>query len=122
MRSDERVIAGLRGAHNGGAIPIRHFLAGPRVVNDTYGLFFFDPDGGYVSAFTKDKGYEFFGWRRGVMMVKGRDGTLWSALSGAAFDGPQKGLRLQRLPSIVTHSGYWFMLHPDSTPYTRFEA
>src|SRR5438034_11262718 len=44
IRSDDRVIAWLRGAHNGGAIPLRHFLAGPRVINDTYGLFFFDPD------------------------------------------------------------------------------
>jgi hypothetical protein len=122
IRSDDRVIAWLRGAHNGGAIPIRHFLAGPRVVNDTYGLFFFDPDGGYVSAFTKDKGYEFFGWSRGVMVVKGRDGTLWSALTGAAFDGPQTGRRLRRLPSMVTDWGHWLMLHPESTAYNLFEG
>ncbi len=122
VRSDDRVIAWLRGAHNGGAIPIRHFLAGPRVINDTYGLFFFDPDGGYVSAFTRDKGYEFFGWRRGVMVVKGRDGTLWSALTGAAFDGPQNGKRLRRLPSMLTEWGYWLMLHPESTAYNLFEA
>src|SRR5262245_20539889 len=43
IRPEDRVIAWLRGAHNGGAIPIRHFLAAPRVVNDTYGLFFYDP-------------------------------------------------------------------------------
>src|SRR6266849_1849760 len=122
IRSNDRVIAWLRGAHNGGAIPIRHFLAGPRVVNDTYGLFFFDPDGGYVSAFTKDKGYEFFGWRHGVMVVKGRDGTLWSALTGAAFEGPQKGKRLTRLPSMVTDWGYWLMLHPESTAYNLFDG
>src|SRR6266550_1696596 len=67
----DRVLAWVRGAHNGGAIPIRHFLAAPRVINDTYGLFFYDPDGGYVSAFVKDSGYEFQGWRRGVMIVKG---------------------------------------------------
>src|SRR2546421_4015015 len=96
------VIAWVRGAHNGGAIPLRHFLAGPRVINDTYGLFFYDPDGGYVSAFVKDYGYEFYGWRGGVMVVKGRDGTLWSALTGLAFEGPQKGKSLQRLPSMVT--------------------
>src|SRR5947207_1024262 len=52
IKPDDRVIAWIRGAHNGGAIPIRHFLAAPRVINDTYGLFFYDPDGGYVSAFT----------------------------------------------------------------------
>jgi hypothetical protein len=122
IKPDDRVIAWIRGAHNGGAIPIRHFLAAPRVINDTYGLFFYDPDGGYVSAFTKDNGYEFHGWRGGVMVVKGRDGTLWSALSGAAFEGPQQGRRLQRLPSMVTDWGHWLMLHPESTAYDLFDG
>ena len=119
---EDRVIAWLRGAHNGGAIPIRHFLAAPRVINDTYGLFFYDPDGGYVSAFQKDYGYEFYGWRGGVMVVKGRDGTLWSALSGMAFDGPQKGKKLPRIPSMMTDWGYWLMLHPESTAYDLFDG
>src|SRR5258706_246608 len=66
IRADDRVIAWLRGAHNGGAIPMRHFLAAPRVINDTYGLFFYDPDGDYVTAYKKDYGYEFYGWRGGV--------------------------------------------------------
>jgi len=122
VQPDDRVIAWIRGAHNGGAIPIRHFLAAPRVINDTYGLFFYDPDGGYVSAFLKDYGYEFYGWKRGVMVVRGRDGTLWSALTGVAFEGPQKGKRLQRLPSTTTDWGYWLMLHPESTAYDLFDG
>jgi len=122
VRSDDRVIAWIRGAHNGGAAPLRYFLAAPRVVNDTYGLFFYDPDGGYVSAFLKDNGYEFYGWRGGVMVVRGRDGTLWSALSGLAFEGPKKGERLQRLPSLVTDWGHWLMLHPESTAYDLFDG
>lgn len=122
VRADDRVIAWIRGVHNGGAIPIRHFLAAPRVINDTYGLFFYDPDGGYISAFKKDYGYTFYGWRGGVMVVKGRDGTLWSALSGAAFDGPQKGKRLERIPSFVTEWGHWLMLHPESTAYDLFDG
>src|SRR5262245_8129281 len=122
VRPDDRVIAWVRGAHNGGAIPLRHFLAAPRVINDTYGLFFYDPDGGYVSAFQKDYGYEFYGWRGGVMVVKGRDGTLWSALSGVAFAGPQQGKHLQRLPSMVTEWGQWLMLHPESTAYDLFDG
>ena len=122
IKPDDRVLAWIRGAHNGGAIPIRHFLAAPRVINDTYGLFFYDPDGDYVSAFAKDSGYEFHGWRGGVMVAKGRDGTLWSALSGVAFDGPQKGKRLQRLPSMVTDWGHWLMLHPESTAYDLFDG
>ena len=119
---NERVIAWVRGQHNGGAIPLRQFIAAPRVINDTYGLFFYDPDGGYVSAFTKDYGYEFYGWRGGVMVVKGKDGTLWSALSGIAFDGPKKGQRLERLPSLMTDWGYWLMLHPESTAYNLFDG
>jgi hypothetical protein len=116
------VLAWIRGAHNGGAIPVRHFLAGPRVINDTYGLFFYDPDGGYVAAYKKDYGYKFYGWRSGVMVVQGRDGTLWSALSGLAFDGPQKGKRLERIPSLTTQWGHWMMLHPESTAYDLFDG
>jgi hypothetical protein len=122
IQPGDPVLAWVRGQHNGGAIPIRHFLAAARVINDTYGLFFYDPDGGYVSAFVKDYGYEFHGWRGGVMVVKGRDGTLWSALTGVAFAGPQKGRRLQRLPSIVTEWGYWLMLHPESIAYNLFDG
>ncbi|MDA1051957.1 MAG: DUF3179 domain-containing (seleno)protein [Planctomycetota bacterium] len=119
---EDRVLAWLRAAHNGGAIPLRHFLAGPRVINDTYGLFFCDPDGGYVAAYRKDYGYELVGWRRGVMVVRGKDGTLWSALTGIAFDGPQKGQRLERIPSLVTNWEHWMMLHPESTAYDLFDG
>lgn len=116
------VLAWIRGAHNGGAIPVRHFLAGPRVINDTYGLFFYDPEGGYVAAYKKDYGYKFHGWRGGVMVAEGRDGTLWSALSGVAFDGPQKGKRLERIPSLTTQWAHWMMLHPESTAYDLFDG
>jgi hypothetical protein len=122
LRNDDRVIAWLRGKHNGGAFPLRHFLAGPRVINDTYGLFFYDPDGGYVAAYQKDYGWKFYGWRNGVMVVQGTDGTLWSALSGVAFQGPKKGQRLKRIPSMVTRWDYWLMLHPESTTYNLFDG
>ena len=122
IRGDDRVIAWLRAAHNGGAFPIRFFLAGPRVVNDTYGLFFYDPDGGYVAAYEKDYGYQFQGWRNGVMVVTGSDGTLWSALTGKAIEGPQKGKQLTRIPSLVTNWEYWLMLHPESTTYDLFDG
>jgi len=122
VRPEDRVVAWLRAAHNGGAIPIRHFLSAPRVINDTYGLFFYDPDGGYVAAYRKDYGYEFYGWRGGVMVARGRDGTLWSALSGVAFEGPQKGKKLERIPSMVTDWGYWLMLHPESTAYDLYDG
>ena len=122
IQDEERVVAWVRGPHNGGAIPLRHFLAAPRIINDTYGLFCYDADGGYVTAFTKDYGYEFYGWRRGVMVMKGRDGTLWSALSGKAFQGPQAGKQLTRLPSLLTQWGFWLMLHPESTAYNLYDG
>lgn len=122
IEGHDRVVAWVRGAHNGGAFPLRHFLAGPRVVNDTYGLFFYDPDGGYVAAYQKDYGYSFHGWRNGSMIVRGPDGSLWSALSGQCFEGPQKGKSLKRVPSMVTDWQYWLMLHPESTAYDLFEG
>ncbi len=122
IEPEDRVLAWIRAAHNGGAIPIRHFLSAPRVINDTYGLFFYDPDGGYVAAYKKDYGYKFHGWRGGVMVVEGRDGSLWSALTGVAFEGPMKGKRLERIPNFVTDWGYWLMLHPESTAYDLFDG
>jgi len=122
VHDDDLVLSWIRGAHNGGAISVRHFLSAPRVINDTYGLFFYDPDGGYVAAYKKDYGYQFYGWRRGVMIVKGRDGTLWSALTGRALEGPLKGNQLERIPSLTTTWGYWMMLHPESTAYDLFDG
>jgi len=102
IEGNDRVIAWIRGAYNGGAVSLRHFLAGPRVVNDTYGLFFYDPDGGYVAGYKKDYGYRFYGWRNGVMIVKGPDGYVWSTLSGVCIKGPKKGEHVTRVPSLVT--------------------
>lgn len=60
--------------------------------------------------------------RRGVMIVRGEDGTLWSALTGIAISGPQKGRQLKRIPSLVTNWNYWLMLHPESTTYDLFDG
>ncbi len=122
VKDDDVVLAWIRGQHNGGAMPLRHFIAAPRVVNDTYGLFFYDPDGAFVSAFKKDYGYRFYGWRGGVMVVQGPDKTLWSALSGRAIEGPQAGAKLERIPSMLTTWKHWLMLHPESTAYDLFDG
>ncbi len=126
IESEDRVIAWLRSSHNGGAIPLRHMLAAPRVINDTYGIFFYDPDGGYVSAFERSRGYkhvyEFHGWRNGVMVVKGNDGSLVSALTGEIFDGPRKGERLKRIPNMLTNWEHWLMLHPESVAYRLYDG
>ena len=122
IKSDDPVLAWIRGKHNGGAFPLRHFIARYRVINDTYGLFFYDPDGGYVAAYKMDYGYQYYGRRGGVMVVRSRDGTLWSALSGRAFEGPQKGKKLTRVPNLTTTWSHWLMLHPESTAYDLFDG
>lgn len=122
IKPDDRVIAWLRAAHNGGAIPIRHFLSAPRVINDTYGLFFYDPDGGYVAAYRKNYGFKLYGYRGGVMVVQSKDGTLWSALTGLAIQGPQQGSKLERIASMTTTWQHWMMLHPESTAYDLFDG
>jgi hypothetical protein len=122
VRYDDPAIAWIRGPHNGGAVPLRHFLNGPRIINDTYGLFFYDPDAGFISVFEKDYGYEFEGWRNGIMIARGPDGTLYSTLSGRGIDGPKKGERLKRVPSVPTEWGHWLMLHPESTAYNLFDG
>src|SRR5258705_14023887 len=69
IKNEDRVVAWLRGPHNGGAISIRHFLSSPPGIKDTYGVFFYDPDGGYVRAVRKDYGYGFFSWRSGATVL-----------------------------------------------------
>jgi hypothetical protein len=122
VQDTDPVVAWIRARHNGGAAPLRHFLAGPRVVNDTYGLFFYDPDGGYVAAYEKAYGYTFHGWRRGVMVVKHEDGTLFSALTGLGIEGPRQGQTLPRIANVATTWGHWLALHPESTAYDLFDG
>jgi len=126
--NDDRAVAWLRSKHSGGAVPIRHFLSVSRVINDSYGMFFYDSDGDYVSVFkggrknNKGGSYKFSGWRNGVMVVTSKDGTIWSALSGRALEGPQKGKRLTREPSLLTQWGYWLVIHPESVAYDLFDG
>lgn len=122
IRDDDPVVAWIRARHNGGAVPLRHFLAGPRVINDTYGLFFYDPDGGYVAAYEKAYGYRLAGYRHGVMVVEHEDGTRFSALTGVAFDGPRVGEQLRRIANLTTTWGHWLLLHPESTAYDLFDG
>src|SRR5205085_7066139 len=95
LRADDRVLAWTRGYSDGGAIPIRFFLAPYRVISDSYGVFVYDPDAGYARGFAPSYHFRFHGWRNGIMVMKDdRDGTLYSGLSGEAFAGPGKGRRL----------------------------
>ena len=113
----DRVLAWTRGKYDGGAIPLRFFLNPHRVISDTYGVFVYDPDAGYARGFEPSLEFRFHGWRNGVMVMKHADGTLYSCLSGLAFDGPRKGTRLKSIPTVVTDWGPWLKQYPNAVAY-----
>lgn len=121
LRDDDRVLCWLRGYSDGGAIPMRFFLNSYRVISDSYGVFVYDPDAGYARGFAPSYDFTFHGWRNGVMVMKEKDGTLYSCLTGVAFAGPKKGARLQAVPTLVTNWGHWLDRYPGGVAYHMFE-
>jgi hypothetical protein len=121
LRDDDRVLCWLRGYSDGGAIPIRFFLSPYRVISDTYGVFVYDPDAGYTRGFAPSLDFKFHGWRNGVMVMKHKDGTLYSCLTGVAFAGPKKGARLQPVPTLVSDWGFWLKRYPGGVAYKMFD-
>src|SRR5215212_2842924 len=117
LRDDDRVLCWIRGYSDGGAIPIRFFLNPYRVISDSYGVFVYDPDAGYARGFAPSYHFKFHGWRNGVMVMRRDDGTLYSCLSGVAFDGPRKGDRLKPIPTLTSDWGTWMHLYPHAVTY-----
>jgi hypothetical protein len=117
----DRVLAWTRGYSDGGAIPVRFFLAPHRVISDSYGVFVYDPDAGFARGFAPSFEFRFHGWRNGVMVMKHQDGTLYSCLSGVAFEGPRAGTRLTPVPTVVSDWGWWLEKYPDAVAYHMFE-
>jgi hypothetical protein len=121
LRDDDRVLAWTRGKYEGGAVPWRFFLVPYRVISDTYGVFVYDADAGFVRGYEPSLDFRFHGWRNGVMVIRHKDGTLFSALSGRAFDGPRKGEQLKPIATIETDWGYWSQAYPGSVAYHMFD-
>ncbi|HEV3003598.1 MAG TPA: DUF3179 domain-containing (seleno)protein, partial [Pirellulales bacterium] len=121
LRGDDRVLAWIRGKYDGGAIPMRFFLAPYRVISDTYGVFVYDADAGFVRGFEPSLDFTFHGWRNGVMVIRHKDGTLFSTLSGRAFDGPRKGESLKPVATLETDWSFWSDAYPGSVAYHMFE-
>jgi hypothetical protein len=121
LRPDDRVLCWIRGYSDGGAIPLRFFLNPYRVISDTYGVFVYDTDAGYARGFAPSLDFRFHGWRNGVMVMKHKDGTLYSCLSGRAFAGPGKGKRLRPVPTLVSDWGYWLEHYPQTVAYHMFD-
>jgi hypothetical protein len=85
LRADDRVLCWVRGKYDGGAIPFRFFLNPYRVISDTYGVFVHDPDAGFARGFAPSLDFKFHGWDHGVMVMRHKDGTLYSSpLQGRA--------------------------------------
>jgi hypothetical protein len=121
LRADDRVLCWVRGYSDGGAIPLRFFLASYRVISDSYGVFVYDPDAGYARGFAPSYDFRFHGWRNGVMVMRHKDGTLYSCLSGVAFDGPKKGERLRPVPTLMSDWGFWLKRYPQNVAYHMFD-
>src|SRR6516162_5307658 len=121
LRDDDRVLSWIRGKYDGGAIPYRWFLVPYRVISDTYGVFVYDADAGFVRGYPASLDFRFHGWRNGVMVMKHKDGTLYSCLTGLAFEGPRKGARLQALPAQVTTWGDYLKRYPGGVAYQMFD-
>jgi RNA polymerase sigma factor (sigma-70 family) len=117
LREEDRVVCWVRGDFDGGVIPLRFFLSTHRVISDKYGVFVHDPDAGYARGFSPSLEFRFHGWRNGIMVMRHQDGTLYSCLSGTAFDGPGKGTRLQPVPTLVSAWGPWLRRYPDILAY-----
>jgi len=121
LQPDDRVAAWIRGKYDGGAIPLRFFLVPYRVISDTYGVFVYDADAGFVRGFEPSLDFTFYGWHKGIMAIKDKDGTVYSALSGVAFDGPRRGSVLKPVPTLETDWGYWLKNYPGTVAYHMFE-
>ena len=121
LKDDDRILTWTRGYSEGGAIPFRFFLAPYRVISDSYGVFVYDPDAGFARGFTASYEFQFHGWRNGIMVMKHKDGTLFSSLSGLAFDGPRKGTRLEPVPTLVSDWGFWLKNYPNAVAYRMFD-
>ncbi len=121
LRASDPVLAWTRGKYEGGGIPIRFFLSPYRVISDTYGVFVFDPDAGFARGYEPSLDFTFYGWRNGIAVMRHKDGTLFSTLSGRAFDGPRKGEQLKPIATLTTNWGYWNEAYPGSVAYRMFE-
>jgi hypothetical protein len=121
LRPTDRILAWTRGYSEGGAIPFRFFLSTYRVISDSYGVFVYDPDAGFARGYSPSYEFRFYGWRNGVVVMQHKDGTLYSSLSGLAYDGPRKGSRLHPIPAVVSDWGWWLDKYPGAVAYHMFD-
>lgn len=120
LRPDDRVLCWIRGKYDGGAIPFRFFLYAYPVISDTYGVFVLDHDAGFARAFAPSLDFTLHGWRNGVQVIRHKDGTLFSSLTGIAFAGKRKDERLSPVPTLQCDWGPWVSRYPDTVAFHLF--
>src|SRR2546423_566415 len=76
-----------------------------------------DPAGGSAP------GYHFtsHGGRRGVLVMRHKDGPPYSCLPGVAFAGPRRGERLTPVPTLTSTWGVWTRRYPHAVAYQMFD-
>jgi hypothetical protein len=126
LRDDDRALCWVQvqadGYINDGAIPVRFFLNKYRVLSDGWGVFAYDTDAGFARGFYPEgQTFHFHGWRNGVMVMSGADGTLYSCLTGIAFAGPGKGARLRPEPTLLSDWGFWQNRYPAAVAYFMYD-
>jgi len=55
------------------------------------------------------------------MVMKHKDGTLYSCLTGLAFEGPSKGQRLKAVATLTSDWGHWLRTYPQAVAYNMFD-
>ncbi len=118
LKPTEPALCWIRGYSEGGAIPVRFFLSKYRVISDSYGVFVYDPDAGFVRGFAADYNFVVQGWHTGIVTMRDTtDGTIFSALSGLGLEGPRKGTRLPVVPTLASTWGEAMARNPNAVAY-----
>ena len=86
-------------------IAISRFFSPYRVISDTYGVWVYDADAGFVRGYEPSLDFSFHGWRHGVMVIQHKD-AISLAADLLEVDGPRKGTALTPLATIETDWGY----------------
>ena len=100
---------------------IRFFLNPYRVISDTYGVFVYDPDAGYARGFAPSLDFTFHGWRNGVMVMKHKDGTLYSCLSRRRLRRTEQGEQARSRADAGQRLGLLAEAYPQNVAYHMFD-
>lgn len=88
----------------------------PHVINNTYGLFFYDGDGDYVAAYPRDYGHADETSPKTASFKDRETGTCWT-LADRSVDGPLKGREPTWVRSLQRRWFAWAAEYPRTLLY-----